>query len=312
MNRSLSGSLAAIIAALAGFLLFTSCTSVQESSATNIPEANVVAPSANTTPAELNRTLPILFIVGDSTVHNSAKGLLGWGDVVGRYFDPQKIIIENHARPGRSSRTFQTQGWWEQVMAAARPGDFVMIQLGHNDGGPLDDTNRARGTIPGIGDESRQIYNPVMRRPETVYTYGWYMRKYISDARAKGMTPIICSPVPHVPKDIVTTNEVENSDYVKWSREIADQEHVFFIPLNQLIMAHYVGMVTKDVKARYFTTQDNTHANPEGAALNASAAIDGLRGLKDCPLNDYLLKNLKTVTRQEKVVHPAGVEPATL
>lgn len=297
MKRSLTGSAAVSIAALAAFLFFNSRMSGQESSATNTPEANVVAPSINATPAKSNRTLPILFIVGDSTVHNSAKGLLGWGDVVGRYFDPQKIIVENHARPGRSSRTFQTQGWWEQVMAAARPGDFVMIQLGHNDGGPLDDTNRARGTIPGIGGESRQIYNPVMRRPEIVHTYGWYMRRYIGDARARGMTPIICSPVPHVPKDTVTTNEVENSDYVKWSREIAEQEHVIFIPLNQLVMAHYLGMTPRNVKAQYFTTQDNTHASPAGAALNASAVIAGLHMIKECPLNDYLLKNPESTAR---------------
>jgi lysophospholipase L1-like esterase len=297
MNRSLTGSVSAIIAAFTGCLFFSSCTSVQKSSATNIPEANVIAPSTNATPAELNRTLPILFIVGDSTVHNSAPGLLGWGDVVGRYFDPQRIIVENYALPGRSSRTFQTQGWWAQVMAAARPGDFVMIQLGHNDGGPLDDTNRARGTIPGIGDESRQIYNPVMHRPETVHTYGWYMRKYISDARAKGMTPIICSPVPHVPKDTATVDDADKANDVEWSEEVARQEHAFFIPLNQVITAHYVSMTPKEVKARYFTTQDNTHANPAGAALNASAAIDGLRRLKDCPLNDCLLKNPENIAR---------------
>jgi lysophospholipase L1-like esterase len=294
MNRSF---VVGLVASLAGIFFLNFRALAQESSATNIPEANVVAPSTDATPAELNRTLPILFIVGDSTVHNSAKGLLGWGDVVGCYFDPQRIIVENHALPGRSSRTFQTQGWWEQVMAAARPGDFAVIQLGNNDGGPLDDTNRARGSIPGIGDESRQIYNPVMRRQETVHTYGWYMRKYISDARAKGMTPIICSPVPPVPKATVTTNDVKSSDYVKWSREIAEQVHVFFIPLNHLIMAHYVGIGPKDIKARYFTTQDNTHANPAGAALNASAAIDGLRMLKDCPLNDYLLKDSKNTAR---------------
>lgn len=273
-------------AMLAVIFLFTAVVH-----AASVPEANEIAPSTNATSAELNRTLPILFIVGDSTVHNTAEGLLGWGDVIGRYFDPKKIIVENHARPGRSSRTFQTQGWWDPILAAARPGDFVMIQLGHNDGGPLDDTNRARGTIPGIGDESRQVYNPVMRRQEIVHAYGWYLRKYISDARAKGMTPIICSPVPHVPREDLKGNNVDKFEYVEWSKEIARQEHVYFIPLNQLIQAHYAGMTPQEIKTKYFTTQDNTHANPVGAALNASAVIEGLRLLKDCPLNDYLLKN---------------------
>jgi lysophospholipase L1-like esterase len=287
MNRSFIRSIA-VLAALAA--LFSLNRSLAQSSAAPVAEANEIAPSTNAIPAELNRTLPMLFIVGDSTVHNGAKGLLGWGDVVGRYFDPQKIIVENHARPGRSSRTFQTQGWWDSILAAARPGDFVMIQMGHNDGAPLDDTNRARGTIPGIGDESRQVYNPVMRQQETVHTYGWYLRKYISDARAKGMTPIICSPVPHVPKEDAKGNNVDKFDYVEWSKAVAQQEHVYFIPLNQLVLAHYTGMAPQEIKAKYFTTQDNTHANPVGAALNASAAIEGLRALKNCPLNNYLLK----------------------
>lgn len=214
----MNGSFIRFIIVIGVLFFFNFCALAQEAPAGVVAEANVVALSPNATPAELNRTLPILFIVGDSTVHNSARGLLGWGDVIGNYFDPHKIIVENHAKPGRSSRTFQTQGWWDQIMGAARPGDFVMIQLGHNDGGPLDDTNRARGTIPGIGEESHQIYNPVLRRTEVVHTYGWYLRKYISDARAKGMIPIICSPVPHVPKETVTAGEVEKSDYVEWSR----------------------------------------------------------------------------------------------
>lgn len=254
-----------------------------------IPEANEAAPSSQSARTEKDRRLPILFIVGDSTVHNNAPGLRGWGDVIDQYFDPGKIIIENDAKPGRSSRTFQTQGWWDRILAAARPGDFVLIQMGHNDGGPLDDTNRARGSIPGMGDESRNIYNPVMQKPELVHTYGWYMRKYVTDARAKAMIPIICSPVPRLPKQTVETNDVDPTSYVKWSAELARQEHVFFIDLNHLVLMHYVGMTPPEIKAKYFTTHDNTHASPAGAVLNASAVVGGLLDLKDCPLNADLL-----------------------
>ena len=259
--------------------------------AVQIPEANQPAPSTNAIPAELNRTLPILFIVGDSTVHNSAPGLLGWGDVLGGFFDTNKIIVENHAKPGRSSRTFQTQGWWDKIMAAARPGDFVVIQMGDNDSSPVLDKTRCRGSIPGIGDESREIFNPVTHQSELVHTFGWYMRKFISDARAKGMIPIICSPVPRLPRQTVQAGDVDKTPYVNWSDEIARQEHVFFIPLNHLVLMHYVGMTPQEIKAKYFTTHDNTHANPVGAALNASAVIDGLRALKDCPLSADLSGN---------------------
>ena len=87
---------------------------------------------------------PTLFIVGDSTVKNSTKGQQGWGDPLIKLFDPAKIKVENHAIGGRSSRTFQNEGRWDRILAAARAGDFVLVQMGHNDGGSLDDPQRAR------------------------------------------------------------------------------------------------------------------------------------------------------------------------
>jgi len=236
---------------------------------------------------DTNRTFPMLFIVGDSTVHNPQKTERGWGDVIAKYFDTNRIRVENHALGGRSSRTFITQGWWDKVFPAAKPGDYVLIQMGHNDGGPLDDTNRARGSIRGIGDESKDISNPITKKQETVHTYGWYLRKYISDARAKGMTPIICSPIPHVPKESAKPGDVEPSGYVGWSHDVATNEHVLFIPLNQIIMSHYVGMTPAEVKAKYFTPADNTHTSLEGAELNAKSVVEGLRHL-DCPLKSFL------------------------
>ena len=237
---------------------------------------------------DTNRALPMLFIVGDSTVHNPQKTERGWGDVISKYFDKEKIRVENHALGGRSSRTFITQGWWEKVLAAAKPGDFVLIQMGHNDGGPLDDTNRARGSIRGIGDESKDIYNPIMKKPETVHTYGWYLRKYISDARAKGMTPILCSPVPHVPKAEVKAGDIENWDYVRNAGQVATNENVLFINLNQITISHYASMTPAEIKAKYFTPADNTHSSFAGAELNAQSVIEGLKKLANCPLVGFL------------------------
>src|ERR1700731_2382055 len=87
---------------------------------------------------------PTLFLIGDSTVHNGrgdgANGQWGWGEPIVDLFDPAKIHVKNMALGGRSSRTFLTEGHWEKVLAELKPGDFVMMQFGHNDGGPLDDT----------------------------------------------------------------------------------------------------------------------------------------------------------------------------
>ena len=238
---------------------------------------------------DTNRAFPMLFIVGDSTVHNPQKTERGWGDVIGKNFDTNKIRVENHALGGRSSRTFITQGWWDKVLVAAKPGDYVIIQMGHNDGGPLDDTNRARGSIRGIGDDSKDIFNPITKTNETVHTYGWYLRKYISDARAKGMTPIICSPVPHVPRAEVKAGDIENWDYVRFAGQVATNENVLFINLNQITISHYAGMTPAEIKAKYFTTADNTHSSWAGAELNAQSVVEGLRTL-DCPLKKYLVE----------------------
>src|SRR3712207_2998098 len=77
---------------------------------------------------------PTLFLVGDSTVKNGTKGQRGWGEEIGKYFDTTKINIVNRAIGGRSSRTFQTEGRWDKVLEELKPGDFVLIQFGHNDG----------------------------------------------------------------------------------------------------------------------------------------------------------------------------------
>jgi lysophospholipase L1-like esterase len=232
---------------------------------------------------------PTLFLVGDSTVRNGTKGQQGWGDPVAALFDKTKIKVENHAIGGRSSRTFQTEGRWDKVLAAARPGDFVLIRMGHNDGGPLDDPARARGTLRGTGGETKEVDNPLTGKREVVRTYGWYLRKYVADARAKKVTPVVLSPVPHCPQRPVQKGDVEKNSYVAWSEEVAAAEKADFVHLNKLVLARYAALTPADVKAKYFTPADNTHTSPAGAELNAGCVAEGLRGLKDCKLKDHLL-----------------------
>jgi WD40 repeat protein/serine/threonine protein kinase len=236
---------------------------------------------------------PTLFLVGDSTVKTGTKGQQGWGDPIISLFDKAKIKVENHAIGGRSSRTFQTEGRWDKILDAAKEGDFVLIQMGHNDGGPLDDEARARGTLRGTGDETREIDNPITKKKEVVHTYGWYLRKYIADAKAKGMTPILISPIPHCPKEQVEKDSVEKNNYVVWSEEVAKAEKVPFVNLNRIVMGKYAEMKPAEIKEKFFTSADNTHTSPAGAELNAACVAEGLRGLKDCALKDYLLPEKK-------------------
>jgi rhamnogalacturonyl hydrolase YesR/lysophospholipase L1-like esterase len=235
-------------------------------------------------------TRPVLYIIGDSTVKNGkGKGdgdLWGWGSFLDSYFDTTRIAVRNHALGGRSSRTFITEGHWEQVTSNLKAGDLVIMQFGHNDGGPLDDTARARGTIRGTGEETKDIYNPIMKKNETVHSYGWYMRKYVEDVKAKGAVAIICSPIPrNVWKEGKCVRSSE--DYGKWAREAAVATGAYFIDLNAIIADKYdqwgVDSVTR------FFPGDHTHTNGAGARVNAQAVVEGIRGLKGIGLEKYLV-----------------------
>ena len=232
---------------------------------------------------------PTLYIIGDSTVKNGkGKGdgnLWGWGSFLDQSFDTTKLAVRNYALGGRSSRTFITEGHWDQVLTQLKPGDYVIMQFGHNDGGPLDDTARARGTIKGTGDDTKDISNPILKKNETVHTYGWYMRKYVTDTKAKGATAIICSPIP---RNMFKDDKVLRAavDYGKWAEESATTTGAYFIDLNAIIADQYDKLGPDSVKN--FFPGDHTHTNEAGARLNAHAVITGLRQQKDLPLVKYL------------------------
>jgi rhamnogalacturonan acetylesterase len=235
---------------------------------------------------EAQTSTPTLFIIGDSTVKNSEPNIKGWGDMIPDSFDQTKIKVVNRARGGRSSRTFQTEGLWDQVRSELKRGDFLLIQFGHNDGGPINDESRARGSLPGTGDELQEITNRVTRRYEMVHTFGWYMKRYIKDAKARGVTVIVVSPVP---RNIWIEGKVERVDdtFGGWSKDAANDEHAFFIDLNGIVARKYESIGQEKIAKDYFFG-DHTHTSPTGALLNAQSVVEGLRSLKNCPLTSYL------------------------
>jgi lysophospholipase L1-like esterase len=240
-------------------------------------------------PTAKNPNLPSLYLVGDSTVRNGrgdgANGQWGWGEPLADYFDPSKINVVNRALGGRSSRTYITEGRWDELLAMVKPGDFVIFQFGHNDSGPLDDTRRARGTLPGLGDESREIYNPIMKKQEVVHTYGWYMKKYVSDTLAKGAIPIVCSPIPRkIWKDGKVVRNADN--YGGWARQVADEKKVAFVDLNEIIARRYDSL--GEAKVEPLFADPHTHTSRAGAELNAECVVAGLKALAGNPLGSYL------------------------
>ena len=292
------------------------------------PAAPPSPPDARTQEAGLGLTgpanpkLPSLILVGDSTVRNGhgtgSDGLWGWGAPIANLFDPTKINVVNRAIGGLSSHTYISQGHWANTLELIKPGDFVLIQFGHNDGGvnlpgavPIPDqgllpgatpptptpgaaprASNGRGSLPGFGDETLDVANPRTNTTETVHTFGWYMRKYIADTRAKGATPILCSLVPR--KLWLDGHVIRNtSTYRGWTQQVAAQQHVGFVDLNEIIARRYDALGQAAVDPLF--GDPHTHTTLAGAQLNAECVVAGLRALPGDPLAPYLSEKGKAI-----------------
>ncbi len=234
--------------------------------------------------APLNPALPTIFIVGDSTARNQAD--LGWGDHFAHYFDTSRVNIANRARAGRSSRTFINEGAWDKVLAEMKPGDFVLLQMGHNDGGDLGGA-KPRGTLKGLGNESQEVTLPD-GHTETVHTYGWYMRKYIADTRARGATPILLSlTIRNIWKpDANGTPRIERDmGYDAEINQLASDEHLAFVDM-ATVEADRLETLGPEKTATLFPI-DHTHTSAEGAEGNAESVVIALRDAHS-PLVSYL------------------------
>jgi len=239
-------------------------------------------------PEPRDPALPTLFLIGDSTVRNGhgdgSNGQWGWGEPLVDLFDSAKINVVNRAVGGLSSRTYLTEGHWERALAMLKPGDFVIMQFGHNDSGPLDDAARARGTLPGVGGETREIDNPIAKRREVVHTYGWYLRRFVEEARAKGATPMVCSLIP---RKIWKDGRIVRSpaSYAGWAAEVARAEHAPLLDLNEIIARRYDALGPEKVEPLF--GDPHTHTSRAGAELNAQCVVAALKALSPDPLAGY-------------------------
>ncbi len=238
-------------------------------------------------PGAATTNKPTLFLIGDSTVKNGTKGQVGWGTPIAKWFDASKVSVQNRALGGRSSRTFLTEGLWDKVLAEIEPGDVVLMQFGHNDGGGLKDP-KGRASIKGTGDETAEAPDAKTGRPVTVHSYGWYLRRYIADAKSKGATPVVLSPIP---RNIWKDGKVARSanDYGKWAAESAKAAGVPFVDLNELVARRYEQLGEEKVKTEFFGATDHTHTTPAGAEVNAEIVAKAVAELKQLPVAAHVL-----------------------
>lgn len=256
---------------------------------------------------------PVVFITGDSTVKNEDKdddGMWGWGAVANTIFDETKIDIVNAAMAGRSCRSYLNEGRWDRVYNSLQPGDYVLIQFGHNDISPIDKP-KYRGAIATAGDtchvyrmqaaqEDRSTQNAIDQRLKTntqvgsyeaVYSFGWYLKKFIQDVREKGATPILVSLTPRNEwKD--GRIERRNETYGKWYREVAAETGCEFVDLHNITADFLDKKCGKKEKAMKYFKRDHTHTSLLGARTNAQSVAKGLRDMKSS-LAAYLKKKYR-------------------
>jgi len=226
---------------------------------------------------------PVLFLVGNSTMRNGTlgngnNGQWGWGAFFQPFFDPQKITVENQALGGMSSRTFYKR-LWAPIRNTLRPGDWVIVSIGHNDNGPYD-SGRARASIPGVGNDSLIVTIQETGEVDTVYTYGGYMRRYISDIRRAGAHPILMSLTPRDAYE--SDGRVVRKPHSEWLRQVAEEEGVPFIDQNE-ISGQKIDSYSP-WKKKFLFHGDHIHTSKLGAEMNARSAAEGIAYSKDSRL----------------------------
>ena len=223
-------------------------------------------------------TNPVLFLVGNSTMRNGTRGdgsngQWGWGYYANQYFDAKKITVENQALGGMSTRTFYTD-LWPAVRDALKPGDWVIVSIGHNDNGEFFDAKRARAVIPGVDPDTCYVgFNQRTQRQDTVYSYGTYLRRYIRETRARGANPILMSLTPRDAYNEKTGLTIRKPQ-TEWAAYIAAVEGVPFVDLNersgQKLDSYSMW------KKKYHFLGDKIHTSKFGAEMNARSAAEGL------------------------------------
>jgi carbohydrate esterase family 8 len=259
----------------------------------------------------------VVFMIGDSTMANKPlkdeNQERGWGQMLPLMLQGP-IKVDNHAVNGRSSKSFIDQGRWDAVVSKIKPGDYVIIQFGHNDEKPKAD----RHTDPGS-------------------TFDDNLRKFVNETRAKGGYPILCNSivrrnfpadttVRHVDRDDKPLEGFSNlklapegdllvdthKEYVNAPRNVARELGVPFLEMNTLTHNLVQNLGREESKKLFMWIPegkyafcpkgkvDNTHLNVYGgqvvAALAARAMADAVPALSPYIKSNVLLGDIEFVT----------------
>lgn len=213
---------------------------------------------------------PTIFMIGDSTMANKpvipAYPERGWGQMLPVYFQ-DGVRIDNRALNGRSSKSFRDEGRWQPVFDKVQPGDFVIIQFGHNDEKDQDPT---RYTTP-FG------------------TFKENLARYIREAHERGAKPILATSVARRKFDGQGRLQDTHGDYIIATRQVAAEQNVPLLELNTRSSELLIKMGVEESKRLYdwipageFAKapdglKDDTHFNAYGASRMCDLAVEEIK-----------------------------------
>lgn len=222
-----------------------------------------------------------LFLIGDSTLANKpyagSNPEKGWGQVLPLYLK-KGIRVENHAVNGRSTKSFRDEGRWDIVKQKITPGDYVIIQFGHND---------------------QKIESPD-RYAAADTDYRSNLIRYINDAREKGAKPIIATPVSRRSFNEKGMLEDTHGRYSEVVREVANEMNVPLLDLHKRtveVIQQFGVAKSKELFLHYKAgdydkfpegKRDDTHLSPTGAFKVADLAVEELK--REVPEFEFFLK----------------------
>ena len=221
--------------------------------------------------------VPTLYIAGDSTsTDQPLEPYNSWGQMLTRFFKPE-IAVANNGESGESLRGFLGERRWAKVMSIIKPGDWVLIQMGHND---------QKETGEGVG---------------AFTTYKSNLKRFVADARQHGATPVLITPVNRLTFD--ADGKITNSlgDYPDAVRQAAREDNVPLIDLNAMSKPFYEAMGPVNAH-RAFAGADTTHHSDYGSYELARCIVQGIRDAK-LPIARFLVD-----TPQFDPAHPDPFE----
>ena len=204
--------------------------------------------------------VPTLYLAGDSTVTDQAvTPNASWGQFLTNYLRPD-MAVANHAESGESLKSFVTGQRFDKLLSKLRPGDWVMLQFGHN-------------------DQKAQWPQTFV---DAAGTYRTWLRVYVDEIRRRGATPLFVTSPERRNFDEQGRIRPTLAEYAQAMREVARELGVACIDLNTMSVRLYEALgIELSPLAFADGGDDRTHHNEYGARQLARAVIEGLRGAND-------------------------------